>query len=190
MTTPEIEELKQLVEEKYGKAINTTTDFEEFSFFLYKECDKKISASTLKRLWGYVNDEHTPRTATLDTLADYVGHHDFATFKKWLKTSVRYNSSFFEAEQILSSKLDVGREVNIGWSPNRLVRLRYLGDNWYEVAKSQNSKLKAGDKFTSGCFILGQPLILPFVERKGAQTPPFVAGRNGGLTVLELKVRS
>lgn len=190
MTTPEIEELKHLVEEKYGKGINTTTDFEEFSFFLQKNIDRKISASTLKRIWGYVNDEHTPRTATLDTLADYVGHHDFATFKKWLKTSVRYNSSFFEAEQILSSKLDVGREVNIGWSPNRLVRLRYLGDNWYEVAKSQNSKLKAGDKFTSGCFILGQPLVLPFVERKRTQTPPFVAGRNGGLTVLELKVRN
>ena len=31
MTTPEIEELKSLVEQKYGKILATTTDFEEFS---------------------------------------------------------------------------------------------------------------------------------------------------------------
>lgn len=30
MTTPEIEELKSLVEQKYGKILATTTDFEEF----------------------------------------------------------------------------------------------------------------------------------------------------------------
>ena len=34
MNTPEIEELKSLVEQKYGKLLATTTDFEEFSFFL------------------------------------------------------------------------------------------------------------------------------------------------------------
>ena len=34
MTTPEIEELKSLVEQEYGKILATTTDFEEFSFFL------------------------------------------------------------------------------------------------------------------------------------------------------------
>ena len=30
MNTPEIEELKRLVEEHYGKHLTTTTDFEEF----------------------------------------------------------------------------------------------------------------------------------------------------------------
>ena len=36
MTTPEIEELKSLVEQKYGKILATTTDFEEFSLYLEK----------------------------------------------------------------------------------------------------------------------------------------------------------
>lgn len=34
MTTPEIEELKSLIEQKYGKMLCTTTDFEEFSIYL------------------------------------------------------------------------------------------------------------------------------------------------------------
>lgn len=37
MTTPEIEELKSLVEQKYGKILATTTDFEEFSLYLEVE---------------------------------------------------------------------------------------------------------------------------------------------------------
>ena len=43
MTTPEIEELKSLVEQKYGKILATTTDFEEFSLYLEKNTCGTIS---------------------------------------------------------------------------------------------------------------------------------------------------
>lgn len=186
MITPEIEELKRIVEEEYGKGINTTTDFEEFSFYLQKRLDRKVSASTLKRIWGYVNDEHKPRMGTLDALAEFAGHHDFLTFKRWLKTSIRYNSSFFDANLLTSTKLPVDKEITIGWSPNRLLRLRHLGKSQFEVIEAKNSKLKPHDKFFSVCFILGQPLYLPYIDRDGKHTPPFIAGRNGGLTIIKV----
>ena len=53
MTTPEIEELKRLIEERYGKQLCTTTDFEEFTLTL-KKCGIAVSASTMKRLYDYV----------------------------------------------------------------------------------------------------------------------------------------
>lgn len=105
MTTPQIEELKFLIEQEYGKTLNTTTDFEEFSIFLHKRTSKNISASTLKRLYGYVNDDHKPRITTLDTLAEYIGHNNFKDFTLWLKNSTQYNSSFFMAEQLISYEL-------------------------------------------------------------------------------------
>ena len=74
MNTPEIEELKLLIEQKYGKTLGTTTDFEEFSVHLSHDTGQNVSASTLKRLWGYVNDSHKPRMFTLDILAQYLGH--------------------------------------------------------------------------------------------------------------------
>lgn len=77
MTTPEIEELKSLVEQEYGKILATTTDFEEFSFFLEKHTGGKVSPSTLKRLYGYVSDNHKPRMVTLDILAQYIGHKNY-----------------------------------------------------------------------------------------------------------------
>lgn len=186
MNTPEIEELKLLIEQKYGKTLGTTTDFEEFSVHLSHDTGQNVSASTLKRLWGYVNDSHKPRMFTLDILAQYLGHANYYAFVSWLKTSTRYNSSFFNAKQPISNELDAGTEVEIGWSPNRLVRLRYVGESRYEVVLSQNSKLVPGDSFVTGCFIKEQPLYLPYIERPAGRTAPFVAGRNGGLTIINV----
>lgn len=160
MTTPEIEELKQLVKQKYGKTLATTTDFEEFSLYLKKKEDKNVSSSTLKRLYGYVSDEHKPRLTTLDPLAQYIGHADYKDFVCWLKNSTLYNSSFFMADQLTSSQLTAGTELVIGWSPNRMLTLRYLGESLYEVVTTENSKLLCGDRFVAGCFIKGQPLLL------------------------------
>lgn len=187
MMTPEIEELKSLVEQKYGKVLGTTTDFEEFSFQLEKALRYHLSASTLKRLYGYVNDTHKPRIATLDILSEYIGHKNYATFVKWLKTSTKYNSSFFQAPQLISHELSEDDIITIGWSPNRLLSLRYLGGSKYEVISSENSKLEVGDRFVTGCFIKEQPLYLPYIERDNEHLPSFVAGRNGGLTIIEVK---
>lgn len=186
MNTPEIQELIRLVERKYGKCLNTTTDFEMFSLFLDKNGIGCVSPSTLKRMWGYVNDVRNPRVGTLDVLAMYIGHVSFDVFVDWLKTSPVYNSSFFTAYQIPSSELPVGTMLEIGWSPNRLVRLVYNGGSLYEVVGATNSKLKVGDSFIAGCFIKSLPLYLPYIIRDGSQTSPFIAGRNGGLTCINI----
>lgn len=187
MNIPEIEELKSLVEQKYGRLLSTTTDFEEFSLCLDRHLQQSISPSTLKRIWGYVNDSHKTRKFTLDILARYIGYDNFDSFVKWLKTSTRYNSSFFNANQVTSNELKCGQMLEIGWSPNRLLTLEYLGDSTYEVKASENSKLQPGDRFVTGCFIMRQPLLLPYIIRDGENTMPFIAGRNGGLNIIRIR---
>ena len=186
MTNPEIEELKSLVEQK-GKLLATTTDFEVFTLQLEKATGKSVSASTLKRLYGYVGDSHKPRITTPDVLAEYLGNKNYIEYVKWLKTSVKYNSSYFKSPQLVSNELQEGAKICIGWSPNRLLKLRYLGGSVYEIEDAENSKLIAGDRFTTGCFIKEQPLYLPYIERNGERTSPFVAGRNGGLTIIKVE---
>ena len=51
MTTPEIEELKSLVEQKFEKILSTTTDFEEFSYYLEKEVGTCICLYPEATLW-------------------------------------------------------------------------------------------------------------------------------------------
>lgn len=181
---PEIAELLLQVEKAYAKPLNSSTDFEELSIQLKYKLGMSLSSSTLKRLWGYVNDAHSPRPQTLDVLARYLGHADFKDFCMWLKHTTAYNSSFFSAKRILVEDLSPGMEVEIGWSPNRYLRLRYKGDGLFEVREAKESKLVRGDLFQAVSFLMGQPLFLPYVERGGKRLSPFIAGRNGGLTML------
>lgn len=190
MNIPEIEELKSRVEKKYGRLLSTTTDFDEFSFVLDRTVQQSISASTLKRIWGYVNDAHKTRKFTLDILARYIGYENFDQFVAWLKTTTRYNSSFFNACQLTSGELDCGQMLEIGWSPNRLLTFKYLGSSTFEVVTSCNSKLLPGDRFITGCFIMRQPLLLPYIMRGGECTKSFIAGRNGGLNIIKILPKS
>lgn len=181
---PEIIELLNAVEKKYGHHLRTTTDFDEFSLHLKSKYNYIVSTSTLKRLWGYVNDAHKPRTQTLDLLCRYIGFDFFSDFCYHLKTSTVYNSSFFSTKQIQTKDLQVGDHVEIGWAPNRYVLLRYEGKNIFQVLEAKESKLQKGDYFETACFLLGQPLLLSYIAREGYKTAPFIAGRNGGLTLI------
>ena len=181
---PEIAELLLQVEKSYPKSLYTSTDFDEFSYHLKQVLGETVSTATLKRLWGYVNDSHAPRSQTLDVLSRYIGYADFKEFRTWLKTSVTYNSSFFSTKQILSEDFQPEAEVEIGWAPNRYLRLRHRGGGLFEVKEARQSKLLTGDCFEVVSFLMGQPLFLPYVERDGQRLSPFIAGRNGGLTLL------
>ena len=78
----------------------------------------------------------------------------------------------------------LGAEVELGWAPNRYVCLTYCGNFIYEVTEVLQSKLRIGDRFEVSGFVLGQPLTIPYILRDGFRTGAFVAGRNGGLTLL------
>ena len=70
---PEISYLLSEVESRYGRRIETSTDFESLSIVIEHTIGEMISASTLKRLWGYVSLNPTPRIATLNVLARFAG---------------------------------------------------------------------------------------------------------------------
>ena len=163
----EIQELKSLVEKRFGRRLCATNDFEGLSLLLLTERRTPISASTLMRIWQYVNDEHAPRMATLDILAQYVGMPDFVAFCQWWKEGAGQSSAFFSAERIVTADLSVGDEVAIGWAPNRLVRLSYRGEGMFEVVRVHESKLMVGDLFPTASFILGEPLSIPYIIRDG-----------------------
>ena len=186
---PELGELLRQVEARFGHRLSTTTDFELLSFVIEREIGELISASTLKRLWGYVSYSSTPRVATMDTLCRYLGHKDFKAFCKVLKDSGAVVSSFFTSKTVEASSLGEGIRLLLGWAPNRLIRLKFLGDTTFEVESAENAKLRPGDRFETSEFILGAPLFIASLRRSdGTQTPPYVAAKAEGLNVLEVLV--
>ena len=184
---PEIAYLLTEVEKKYGRRIATSTDFESLSVVIEHQIGELISSSTLKRLWGYVSLNPTPRIATLDILARYLGHKDFRAFCQDLKESKSFVSTFFTARCQTVAELAEGAVVTIGWAPDRVVRMSYLGDFQFEVLSSLNSQLKVGDRFELSEIIVGYPLFISKILREGGYTPSSVAGQQDGINLLKVE---
>lgn len=189
MEIPEIQYLLSGIESKFGRVIQTTTHFEALSVDIERCIGEIVSASTLKRIWGYVNDRRVPRISTLDILSRYIGYKSFSHMCDVIKHDSKFNSSFFSKKTIVSSDLSEGDVVTIGWNPNRVVKFKYLGSSRYKVVESLNSKLEVGDMFEASNFILGYPFYIARILRNGEYTPSFVAGADVGITVLSKEVR-
>lgn len=181
---PYVKSLLVAVERYHARPIRTTIDFEALSITIEQQTLERISASTLKRMWGYVSDRHEPRRYTLDVLAKYIGFRDFDQFCAAIDQDDTIESKFLFTDTISSTELVKGDMVEIGWTPQRYLKLEYLGKNRYRVCESQNSKLLNGDEFMVVSFMFNYPLYLPSIERNGEILSSFVAGRRGGLTLL------
>ena len=184
---PEIQSLLTAVEIKYGKPILSTNDFNTLSAIIRFEGHENLSPSTLKRLWGYVSQETTPRRATLDILSRFVGKSNFSDFCISLLGSYSDSSCYTETRYLSADEVAEGGIIAIGWEPNRLVKLRKLKDNTFEVVESHNSKLELGDKMMCSCFFKGLPLVVPGIIRDGKQLPSYIAGKANGLNVLSVE---
>ena len=184
---PELAYLLTEVEKKYGRRIATTTDFESLSVVIEHQIGELISSSTLKRLWGYVSLNPTPRVATLDVLSRFIGHRDFKAFCNYLKDSRVYASNFFTSKCQTVAELKPDSIVQIGWAPNRLVKMLYLGNYQFEVISSENSQLMAGDRFELSEIIVGYPLFISRILRNGTYTPSYVAGQIDGINLLKVE---
>lgn len=184
---PELAYLLDEVEQKYGRRIATTTDFESLSVVIEHQTGEMVSSSTLKRLWGYVKLNPTPRIATLDILARFIGHKNFKTFCESLKDSKSFVSTFFTAKYQTVAELSSGAIVTVGWAPNRLVKMNYLGEFQFEVISSENSQLLPGDRFELSEIIIGYPLCISRILRNGEYTPSYIAGRQQGINLMKVE---
>lgn len=185
-TIPELGFLLHEVELKYGKRIATSTDFDALSLSILEATKNVISSSTLKRLWGYVSLNPMPRTTTLDILARYLGSENFHAYCEELSKRDIMESGFFKSKALAVSDLKEGDKVRIGWAPNRLVSLNYLGNFCFEVEESINSKLEKGDRFELSNIMIGYPLYISRVLRNGEYTPSYIAGKSSGINSLKV----
>ncbi len=72
-----IEKLKEEIIKTVGRTIRTPLDFEWLSEKIFERTSERLSPTTLKRLFGYLNECVKPRNVTLDILARFVGYKDY-----------------------------------------------------------------------------------------------------------------
>lgn len=176
----QVKSLCQRVEETLGMEVTTPKHFERLAEMIFERTGTLLSATTLKRLWGYLNEHTTPRQSTLDILAQCCGWRGFHDF---VAGNVPEIESGFVGSSVLNAERDLapGDRVRLMWAPARICVIKYLGRNSWEVIRSEGTRLSPGDKFTCPVIIAGEPLYLDNVSHAGSRPGVYVCGRRNGV---------
>ena len=187
VNTPEITALRRCVESAYGQPIQTHNTFIALVDAVESALHEHLSESTLERLWGYsTRGADAVSVRTLNVLSRYVGAASWKDFCLGVKALSPVESEEFSGESVLTTRLEPGARLQLGWMPDRLVTVTYLGQNRFVVLESLNSSLQPGDSFECLQLQTGRPLYLDRFRRAGSQTEArYVAGERNGLTSIK-----
>lgn len=179
-----IETLRTYVEDAANIRPKIRSDFESLANAIAKRlgANGRLSATTLMRLWGYVNERPKTRVTTLNILAQYVGYVNFDAFEKSIeKNGEKVQSGILAGRTLRSSMLSEGDLIEIRWNPNRVVAIRSLGKSRFFVVRSENSKLQVGDTFECLFFVQNEPLFIDRLKHNDQQLSSYVCGRDDGI---------
>ena len=184
---PQIIALRERVENRFGKKLSVHADFLALVAVIEMERRQHISESTLERVWGYSTRGYdTISLHTLDVLSQYATGCYWEDFCRLLHIESDCESELFNVEHISSNDLSIGDRLLIGWLPDRMCEVRYLGENRFVAERCDNSKMQAGDTFSSLNFSLGQSLTINDLCRDNMLIgKSYIVGQKNGLTTLK-----
>lgn len=179
---PQICALRERVEKKIGKPLNTHSDFVELTSLIELELRQHISESTLERVWNYSTRGYdNVSLRTLNVLSNFATENNWNSFCDLLNKESNIESQVFNLEVIATEDLCVGDRIRIGWLPNRLCIIRYLGENRFIAEECENSTMKKGDTFVCHQFILGKELVMSDFRQ---ESKIYIVGKEHGITTL------
>lgn len=168
-----------LLKERSGYELRIASDIERLSLDIESATNEHIGVNTLKRLLGFIDDERSPRSTTLDVIARYLGYANWDVLEELNGGS---NSDFNATETVLDvNNLDEGQIVSISYQPDRKLKIRYTGNQTFVVEESENSKLKVGDELHISHLANNFPLYVNNVVRDGRSLNSFTAGKAQGI---------
>ena len=183
IASEQLERLRKEVERRLDFPIKGPDDYARLSYLLHNEGCGTVSATTLKRIWGYISDtgaDYSPNAYTITALCRLIGFKDIEEFtsNNFSIQSREYTGRFVE-----SRDLPKGAIVELRWQPNRICTLQYLGNTLFRVIHVENSTtLHYGDEVECGCFTQHAPVYFPRVFRQGTHPMTAMAGGASGIT--------
>lgn len=181
MSPEDIARLCRTVEETFGSRVATPKQFEALRLSILDRTGVLFSATTLKRLWGYLNENVAPRRSTLDTLAAYAGWIDMNRLLSGIRPDI-------ESGIVAAARIDVAKDLVKGdrirfmWPPDRVCEVTYMGNARFEVTRSEGTRLQPGDTFVCHLAVAGEPLYLDSLTHNGMKGATYVCGRRSGIT--------
>ena len=169
----------ELLRERSGCPLRVSADCEQLALDIASATNEHIGVNTLKRLLGFIADERSPRTSTLDVIARYLGYEHWDALRIYDEQTE--NSAFDDRDEYLTCFFKPGQMVYVSYLPNRTVEMEYLGNSRFRVLSRENSKLMVGDELTVTHLVRNYPLMATDVIRNGTNLGSFTAGKAQGI---------
>ena len=183
---PQIAALRNAVEKHFGHPIESRTDFSLLAQEIERVTHDHIAENTLRRLWGKIAGYGTVFTRTLDVLCRYVGYEHWKTFCTEIQNSSSRESDIVsKGTTIKVENLVSGDRIRIGWLPDRICVVEYVGGRTFKAIDAKNSTLQVGDTFECSIMIKNYPLFVDNLVHGGEHCTRYSIGLTNGLTTLE-----
>lgn len=175
----------KMLSEKSGMDVSTKAGAEFLRNDIESSTGEALSSNTIKRLTGILPYDSEPREITLDIIARYLGFKNF----KILQSAINNKISDFNSIPgfIDLTSQPVGKEITIKWEPDRVIKIRHIGEGIYRVDESINSKLLTADLLTLSQIAEGFPFMVKEVVREGKSLGSYTAAQTEGIFSIETK---
>lgn len=189
---PQIVALRERVEREVGFKPKVHSDFLRLTSEIETRLNEHVSESTLERVWGYSTRGYdTVSDRTLTVLSQLIGSADWSEFVDHLHREAHAESELFTGDVLMVGNLPVGTRLQIGWQPDRLCVVRYLGENRFVAEETENSTIQPGDRFSCLQMQKGRELYMDLFQRASENGTPdenarYVVGQRSGLTTLRV----
>ena len=175
--------IKKKLESKSGIKIRYGRDCVSLSEKIFTECNLKLSAMTLRRLFGFVKGTSGVRTHTLDVVSNYLG---FASFDELIEPLDKNSKTKpTHITELKTTMLKKGEKYQYSYKPDAEVVIEFIGKSKFKVISAKRSQLKPNDVFSVGVLNLHHPLFILEVEREGIPLTKVVEGKISGITSIK-----
>ena len=186
--SPQIKALITEIENITGN-ISGHDKFVKIANLIESKSKEHISITTLERIWGYsTRNASNVSERTLDILASVVGAkswNDFCT-----QQSSNKESELFENNDTINcDNIEKGTLIRLGWQPDRICIVEYLGNYRFVAVESENATIKPGDTFRCLKIQKGKEFHMDNFTRCNEPTTSnaqYVVGRTNGLSIVEI----
>lgn len=183
--SPQIAALKKVVEKHFGHPIESRADFSLLTMEIERITHEHLAENTLRRLWGRMTGYNTVFTSTLDVLSRYVGFEHWSSFCISLCEKPGESGIVASGNCIRAEELKVGDLIRIGWLPDRVCIVEYVGGRTFKAVDARNSTLQVGDTFECSVMLKNYPLFVDNLVHGGEVCQRYSMGLTNGLTTLE-----
>lgn len=174
--------LREMIERMVGRKMVVPRDFAWLSEKVLERTQQRVSASTLRRFWGYVNEGVTASIFTKNVLAIFLGYADFEEFVL-LQGAGEQQSQMVMGREISCDDLYEGQLLKLSWLPDRTCIIRYLGNGRFRVLASENTRMSKDDTFECHHFINHEPAYLHGWKHGDRELVTYAIGKKNGIIV-------